>query len=135
MPDGSFNLINRRTGVHYEVLLRDIGDGRHAIAMVPSAPTATPSIVLVTGQMLVNAAGAIAVAPARDGARSVLIANLDAGIACYVGGDDAVTKDTGMPLMPGRRQEYHATGAIYVIAASGTPLIAFADEYEVSDAD
>lgn len=57
-----------------------------------------------------------------------LIKNLDAAITVYIG-KATVTAGNGMPLKPGDSVVVSAQILWQVIAASGTPIVAVADEY------
>jgi hypothetical protein len=66
---------------------------------------------------------------ARATRRSILIRNLDAAITVYVG-TGTVTSSNGFPLLAGESCPFSWVGAINVIAASGTPVVAIADEFD-----
>lgn len=66
---------------------------------------------------------------ARAGRRSVTIKNLDAAIVVYVG-KATVTAGNGMPLKAGESISIDWTGLIQVIAASGTPTVAYLETYD-----
>lgn len=65
---------------------------------------------------------------ARPTRNSVLFRNLDTSISVYIG-KATVTSANGMLLKAGESIPFTYTGLIQVIAASGTPIIAIADEY------
>lgn len=68
-------------------------------------------------------------AAARATRRSILIRNLDAAITIYVG-PATVTAGNGFPILPGEGIPFSWVGLIQVIAASGTPAYALADEFD-----
>jgi len=102
---------------------------------VTSAAPAAGSTSLNTGALnltssqvaLSTTAGTIAIARATR--RSVLIRNLDTAINVYVG-PATVTAANGMLIKPGESVPYTWIGLIQGIAASGTPSVAIADEYD-----
>ncbi len=91
------------------------------------ATTSTGAANLATGQVATSTTAATAVI-ARPTRTSVLIRNLDTTISVYVG-PATVTSANGMLLKAGESCPFTFTGLIQVIAASGTPSIAYADEY------
>lgn len=71
---------------------------------------------------------AATLAVARPTRRSILIRNLDPAITIYVR-SAIVTSANGFPILPGEGIPFSWVGLIQVIAASGTPAYAVADEY------
>ena len=66
--------------------------------------------------------------PARTQTYRTTIKNLDSSITVYVGHSDAVSSSNGMPLRAGESISLYTTAAIYMIAASGTPTVAYTIE-------
>ena len=88
----------------------------------------TGATTLATSQVATSGtAGTLAIARATR--RSILVRNLDAAISVYVG-PATVTTANGMLLKAGESCEFTFTGLLQVIAASGTPTVAIADEYD-----
>lgn len=83
---------------------------------------------LATGQVALSTTAATAVV-ARPTRRGVTLKNLDAAITIYYG-PATVTAGNGMELKPGESTVVTWVGLIQAIAASGTPTIAVADEYD-----
>lgn len=86
-----------------------------------AANLSTPQITTST-----TAATLVVARPTR---RSVLIRNLDTTITVYVG-PATVTSSNGFPIRAGEAIPFSWVGLIQVIAASGTPIVAVADEYD-----
>ena len=80
-----------------------------------------------TGQVATSTAAATFVV-ARPTRESVLLRNLDTTISVYVG-VATVTSANGMLLKAGESIEVKTTALIQVIAASGTPTVAYYDTY------
>ncbi len=96
---------------------------------LPISLSATPGAAnLATGQVTTST-GAATLVIARPTRRSVLVRNLDASINVYVG-PATVSSANGMLLKPGESCPFTFTGLIQVIAASGAPVVGFADEYD-----
>lgn len=89
-------------------------------------PTGAANIA--TGQVAASTTAATLVA-ARATRRGVLIKNLDAAIKVYVG-PATVTAANGMELKAGESFVVDWTGLIQVIAASGTPAVAYLETYD-----
>lgn len=81
-----------------------------------------------TGQVATSTSAATLVA-ARPARRSVTIKNTDTTIAVYVG-PATVTTANGMPLAGGESITVDTTALIQVIAASGTPTVAYYETYD-----
>lgn len=96
--------------------------------LTPVSVSTTPGGTnLATGQITTStAAGTLVVARATR--QSVLVRNTDATISVYVG-PATVTSSNGMLLKAGESCPFTFVGLLQVIAASGTPVVAFADEY------
>lgn len=83
---------------------------------------------LNNGQVAASVTAATLVA-ARSTRRSVTIKNLDAAITVYIG-KATVTAGNGMQLKAGESISVDTTALIQVIAASGTPTVAFMETYD-----
>lgn len=96
-----------------------------SIATTASEPVGASN--LSTGQLTTSTtAGTLVVARATR--TSVLFRNLDTSISVYIG-PATVTSGNGIPLKAGESVPFTFVGLIQVIAASGTPIVAYADEY------
>lgn len=80
-----------------------------------------------TGQVTVSNV-ASALVGARNTRRSVTVRNLDAAITVFIG-PVGVTAETGFPLRAGESIAVDTTALIQVLAASGTPKVAFYDTW------
>ena len=69
------------------------------------------------------------VRPARGNRRSIVLKNLDGGITIYVG-TGTITSANGMELKPGESIELFTTDSVDAIAASGTPTVAYIEEFD-----
>lgn len=109
-----------------EALRRILYGQQNGIITVISKPTAAAQ--MVTGQVTTSTtAGTFVIARATR--RTVLLKNLDTTIKVYYG-PATVTTGNGMELKPGESREVGTVGLIQVIAASGTPIVAYEDEYD-----
>jgi hypothetical protein len=72
------------------------------------------------------------VVPARDHRRSVHLKNMDAtSIVIYIGAGATMSAVAGsFPLAPGQTVELPTTAAIWAMAASGTPSLAYVEVYD-----
>ncbi len=96
---------------------------------VTSIITSSPGAAhLTTGQVTASGTAGTLVA-ARATRRSVLVRNTDAALSVYVG-PATVTSANGMLLKAGESCPFTFVGLIQVIAPSGSPVVAFADEYD-----
>ena len=66
---------------------------------------------------------------ARATRRSVVIKNMDSLITVYIG-VATVTTANGLPLLAGESVSIDWVGLIQVIAASGTPVVAYSETYD-----
>lgn len=66
---------------------------------------------------------------ARLTRRAVTFRNLDATISVYIG-NATVTSTNGFLLKAGESVTWNVTGLVQVIAASGSPVVAYEDEYD-----
>lgn len=92
---------------------------------VSSSPTGAAN--LATGQVTAGAAGTLVIARATR--RQVTIKNTDAAITVYIG-PATVTSGNGMPLKAGESITVRWVGLVQVLAASGSPVVAYMDEYD-----
>lgn len=85
----------------------------------------TIAVTLTTGQNALSTSSEVVIA--ADTARNFAeVKNADASISVYVGLDTNVTTSTGHLLKAGESFSFeHYTGAIWMIAASGTPTVTF----------
>jgi len=83
----------------------------------------------IASSQVTTSTSAATLAIARATRRSILIRNMDAAISVYVG-PATVTTGNGMLLKAGESCPFTCVGLIQVIAASGTPVVAIADEYD-----
>lgn len=83
---------------------------------------------IATGQVALSTSAATAVV-ARATRRGCTLKNLDASIKIYVG-PATVTSSNGMELKAGESTVVNWVGLVQAIAASGTPTIAYLDEYD-----
>ena len=82
-----------------------------------------------TNAQVTTSTTAATLAAARATRRSVLVKNIDATITIYIGAA-TVTAANGVPLKPGESVVLNTTGLIQAIAASGTPVVAYFEEYD-----
>lgn len=83
---------------------------------------------LTTGQVTAStSAGTLVIARATR--RGVLLKNTDSSITVYYG-PATVTAGNGMPLKAGESTVVNSVVLIQVIAASGSPVVAYSDEYD-----
>jgi hypothetical protein len=109
------------TGKSVGLRLND--DGSLSVTTKP-----TGAVNLATGQVTTSTTSGTLVA-ARATRRSVAIRNADASITIYYGAG-TVTSANGFPLKPGESQAVDTTAAINVVAASGTPAVAYVETYD-----
>lgn len=82
-----------------------------------------------TKQFTASTAAALAL-PARTTRHTAQIKNMDAAIVVYYGYTSAVTAATGMKLGAGEVQPIDSQAPVYVIAASGAPVVSFSESYD-----
>jgi hypothetical protein len=58
----------------------------------------------------------------------VIIKNIDSSITVYIG-EGTVTSSNGLPLLAGESVALETTAAVNAISASGTPTLAYIEEY------
>lgn len=83
---------------------------------------------LATGQVTTSGTAGTLVS-SRTTRRSVTVKNVDSTITVYVG-PATVTTSNGFEIKAGESKTFTWTGTIQVIAASGTPVVHYADEYD-----
>lgn len=109
--------------------LIDMGDGTYAERVVtvdasgdPTSPSA-PAAALATTQNALSTAAEVVVA-ANATRIFAEVKNLDSSINVFLGDDNTVSAANGHRLAPGEAFVFeNYTGAIWAIAASGTPTV------------
>jgi hypothetical protein len=98
---------------------------------IPSSVTITsvPGAVNVANGQVTSSTTAGTLVIARPTRRSCLIKNTDPTLTVYVG-KATVTSGNGMPLLAGQSVVINDQALVQVIAASGTPIVAYLDEYD-----
>lgn len=120
-----------KVGGKYNAALPTLADGQRGDAQLdPNARlvirTANAS-GLITGQNALSIAAEVVLA--ANGSRLFAeVTNDDATIKVYLGDDNTVTAANGHVLKPGASFSFEGyTGAIWAIAASGTPTVTFVE--------
>lgn len=109
-------------------------DGKFHFFLTSNAGVLTVTAVstgaasMANGQVTTSTTAGTAVA-ARATRRSVTIKNIDSTITVYIG-SATVTALNGMELKAGESKELETVALIQVIAASGTPKIAYIETYD-----
>lgn len=98
--------------------------GTTGIKILKSQGAANVSVSQVTAST-----SAATLAIARATRRGLLIRNTDAAITVYIG-PATVTSGNGFPILAGESLPVTWVGLWQVIAASGSPVVAIADEYD-----
>lgn len=106
--------------------INTIAAGTNNIGKVTTIPTGSPNYA--NGQVATSTTSATLLA-ARSTRRSVTFKNLDGSITIYIG-SGTVTSGNGYPLLAGQTITLTITTLINAIAASGTPSIAYIEEYD-----
>lgn len=83
---------------------------------------------IASGQVTATTSAATLIA-VRSTRRSAVVRNLDSVITVYIG-PATVTSGNGMPLRAGESMPIDSTALIQVIAASGTPSVAYIENYD-----
>lgn len=83
---------------------------------------------LATGQVT-GAASPVSIA-AHATRRGITLRNLDSSLSVYIGSTNTVNASTGMLLKAGESISLDTTAAIYVYAASGSPIVADVETYD-----
>lgn len=89
----------------------------------------------IVGSLKLNVAQATASTSAasiaaRPDRRGIVIRNLDAAITIYVSGAPLVSSSNGMPLKAGESISIDTAAAVFYVAASGSPVIAYLETYD-----
>lgn len=92
-------------------------------------PAESGAANLATGQVTVSSSTATQLLTVNATRRAALITNNDAAIAIYVGGA-SVSTTTGHKLAAGSSMSIPFIGAIYAIAASGSPTASASEVYD-----
>lgn len=96
-------------------------------AAVADASGETPASALTTGQNALSTA-AESVLAANSNRVFAEVKNADAAINVFLGDDNSVSAANGHLLKPGEAFAFQGyTGAIWAIAASGTPNVTFVE--------
>lgn len=82
----------------------------------------------VTGQNTLSTSAEL-LAGTRSGRRRITIRNHDGAIVVYVGTSSSVTASDGFALGAGATISIESDAAVYMIAASGTPVVSFIEEF------
>lgn len=82
---------------------------------------------LNVAQVATSTTSAVAVA-ARNGRKRVVVKNIDSSITIYVG-IGTVTSSNSLPLLAGESAVFYTQAAINALSASGTPSLAYYEEY------
>jgi hypothetical protein len=114
----------------------DNGDGTYTLHVYPEGGAGTSSAITAfrgaanyaNGQVTASTTAATLKA-ANSTRRSIAIKNIDSAITIYVGGA-TVTASNGMPLKAGESISIDTTALIQVIAASGSPVVAYFETYD-----
>lgn len=93
---------------------------------ISSSPVGAPNYA--NGQVAASTSAATLLA-ARATRRSAMFVNMDAAITVYIGAA-TVSASNGVPLKPGQSISIDALGLFQVIAASGSPVVAFIEVYD-----
>lgn len=110
-------------------LLLDNGDAVPAVGIVnsdgslvdPSGQASASTLTVAHASLSTSAAQVLAANTSRVFAE---VKNLDSGISIYLGKDNTVTSSNGHLLGPGEAFAFDGyTGAVWAIAASGTPSV------------
>lgn len=92
-------------------------------------PAESGAANFVTSQVTVSSASATQLLAARSTRRAALVTNNDSSINIYVG-TATVTATTGHLIGPGLSASIPYVGAIYAIAASGSPNASASEVYD-----
>lgn len=125
MADVSYTVNDMKTGGKYQIRLHDNGDGTYSLSSAVGTMKGAANVSV--GQVTAGAAATLVVA--RPTRRGVLIKNLDTSLTAYIG-PATVTAANGLELKAGESVVVSWTGLIQRFAASGSPVVAFWDEYD-----
>lgn len=107
------------TGGHTPYVRLDAGSG----------PGANVGASTVANGQVTASTTAGALVGARPTRRSLVVVNTSGSIIVYIG-IATVTAGNGLPLQPGDSISIDTTAALQVIAASGTPVVAYMETYD-----
>lgn len=85
------------------------------------------STAIAVNQVATSTTSAEAVA-ARKSRYRVILKNIDSSITIYIG-TGTVTATNSIPLLAGESVALETSAAVNALAASGTPSLAYAEEY------
>lgn len=111
LPSGASTAALQTDGTQKVQVTRQIGAANYANGQVATSTTAGTLVA------------------ARATRRSVTIKNVDASITVYIGAA-TVTAANGMEIKAGQSINIDTTALIQVIAASGTPAVAYIETYD-----
>lgn len=109
------------------IAIQGVTGGKAVPVSMTGNSTNVAATNMVTGQVTAGAAGTLVIARATR--RIVTIKNTDAAITVYIG-PATVTAGNGMPLKAGESISVRWVGLVQVLAASGSPVVAYLDEYD-----
>jgi len=92
-------------------------------------PAESGAANLGTSQVTVSSSSATSLLAARATRRAALVTNNDSTISIYVGGASVAT-NTGHKLAAGNSITIPYVGAIYAIAASGSPVVSVSEVFD-----
>lgn len=99
-------------------------DGLNRPEVIVAPPAVPASSTTINQTALSTSAKQILAANANR--RFSEVKNMDASIIVYVGKDNSVTSGNGYPIKAGEAFDFEGyAGAIFAVAASGTPTLAY----------
>jgi hypothetical protein len=102
-------------------------EGKLLVSATTTAGGGSVAAAFTTGQNALSTAAEVVVA-ANTARRYAEVTNTDAAILVYLGKDNTVTTANGHVLGAGKSFGFEGyTGAIWAIAASGTPNVTFVE--------
>jgi hypothetical protein len=117
----------RNTSTNYNPVYLDDASATAIGVAVASAGGETPATGLTTGQNALSTTNEVVLA-ANSSRVFAEVTNADAAINVYIGDDNTVTTANGHLLRPGSSIGFeNYRGAIWAIAASGTPNVTFVE--------
>jgi hypothetical protein len=136
MADGYVQVAPDSSGKKLQTFENTIGGNvveAEAVALVNTAGVALTTLLtaaanVANGQVTASTTAGTLVS-SRATRRSVSVKNTDTSIAVYIG-IATVTSANGMPLKPGESISIDSTVLIQVIAASGSPVVAYIETYD-----
>lgn len=103
--------------------------GLKVISVGGTAAAPTGAAFMASSQVATSTSEATLVS-ARATRRSVTVKNIDTSITVYIGPSSGVTSVSGLPLAAGESISVDTNSEIKVIAASGTPRVAYIETYD-----